>query len=213
MEVRYDDGVRRSPGPEERRRDPERSKQLLLDAAVAEFGAHGFKGARVSEIAARAGVNKQLISYYFGGKEGLYRAVADRWRADEPALTAEAETLGEVVGAYASAAITRPDLLRLLVREAVDRETTDHQGQAERFRAVLDDFKKRQAAGELPIDLDPRYAALALFGLAAAPVVFPQIAGALGLDADDQDFADQYAAEASKLVSHLRAADEDGPEA
>jgi AcrR family transcriptional regulator len=198
--------VRRSPGPEERQRDPERSKQQLLDAAVAEFGAHGFSGARVSEIAARAGVNKQLISYYFGGKEGLYRAVADRWRAAEPTLTAAAETLGEVVGAYARATIEQPDLLRLLIREGVDRDTAgnDAAAQYERFQGMLADFRRRQSDGELAADLDVQYAGLALFGLAAAPVVFPQIARALGLDPDADDFTDKYAEQVALLVSYLK---------
>jgi TetR/AcrR family transcriptional regulator len=198
--------VRRSPEPEQRQRDPERSKQQLLDAAVVEFGRHGFSGARVSEIASRAGVNKQLISYYFGGKEGLYRAVADRWRAGEPDLAADTESLGEVVGAYAGAAIAQPDLLRLLVRQAVERDTSnlDQEGQRARFHAMVEDFKRRQDDGELAPDLDPRHAALALFGLAAAPVVFPQIAEALGLDVDNEDFAAEYADQTAKLVSHLK---------
>jgi TetR/AcrR family transcriptional regulator len=197
--------VRRSPGPDERRRDAERSRQQLLDAAVAEFGAHGFSGARVSEIARRAGVNKQLISYYFGGKEGLYRAVAERWRADEPTITADAGTLGEVVAAYAQAAMAQPDLLRLLVREGVDGDSDgqDEEGQFARFQGMLADFRQRQAAGELAADLDPAYAGLALFGLASAPVVFPQIARALGLDPEAGDFAERYAEQAARLVSHL----------
>ncbi|MGZ0147192.1 TetR/AcrR family transcriptional regulator [Kribbella sp. WER1] len=198
--------MRRSPGPEERQRDPERSKQQLLDAAVVEFGAHGFSGARVGEIAARAGVNKQLISYYFGGKEGLYRAVAERWRASEPAITEGAESLGEVVGAYARTSITQPDLLRLLVREAVERDTsaTEAEAQRLRFQRMLDDFRGRQSDGELAGDLDPAYTGLALFGLASAPVVFPQIARALGLDPDSEDFAANYAEEIARLVSHLK---------
>ncbi|MFF0345331.1 TetR/AcrR family transcriptional regulator [Kribbella sp. NPDC004875] len=198
--------MRRSPGPDERQRDAERSKQQLLDAAVVEFGARGFSGARVSEIAARAGVNKQLISYYFGGKEGLYRAVADGWRAGEPTITAEAETLGEVVGAYARATIEQPDLLRLLIREGVDRDTggNDEEAQYARFQNMLADFRRRQAEGELASDLDPAYAGLALFGLAAAPVVFPQIARALGLDPDDEDFRAKYGEQVARLVSHLK---------
>ncbi|TCC33764.1 TetR/AcrR family transcriptional regulator [Kribbella sindirgiensis] len=198
--------VRRSPDPEQRQRDPERSKQQLLDAAVVEFGAHGFSGARVSEIAARAGVNKQLISYYFGGKEGLYRAVADRWRAGEPELTADAESLGDVVGAYAGAAIAQPDMLRMLVRQAVERipDNQDEEGQRARFREMVEDITRRQALGELAVDLDPRHAALALFGLASAPVVFPQIARALGLDPDSEEFATEYTDQTAKLVSHLK---------
>lgn len=178
----------------------------MLDAAVAEFGAHGFSGARVSEIARRAGVNKQLISYYFGGKEGLYRAVADRWRAGEPTITADADTLGKVVAAYAQAAMAQPDMLRLLVREGVDRDSggRDEEAQRARFHNMLADFRQRQADGELAADLDPACAGLALFGLAAAPVVFPQIARALGLDPDSADFAARYAAETARLVSHLK---------
>jgi AcrR family transcriptional regulator len=40
---------------------------------------------RTSAIAARAGVNKQLISHHFGGKDGLYAALVARWEADEAA--------------------------------------------------------------------------------------------------------------------------------
>ncbi|WP_344235104.1 TetR/AcrR family transcriptional regulator [Kribbella hippodromi] len=197
--------MRRSPEPAERRRDAERSKQQLLDAAVIEFGAHGFSGARVSEIAARAGVNKQLISYYFGGKEGLYRAVADSWRAAEPDLTSNARTISEVVGAYARASIEQPDMLRLLIREGVDRDTAgnDEEAQHKRFQGMLADFRRRQEAGELASRLDLAYAGLALFGVSAAPVVFPQIARALGLDPDSEEFATRYAEETAKLVALL----------
>ncbi|WP_405057445.1 TetR family transcriptional regulator [Kribbella sp. NBC_01505] len=198
--------MRRSPGPDERQRDAERTKQQLLDAAVTEFGAHGFSGARVSAIADRAGVNKQLISYYFGGKQGLYQAVADRWRAGEPTVTQDAKDLGEVVGAYARTSMEQPDLLRLLVREGLDRDTAggDEEAQYQRFQGMLADFARRQSEGELPDDVDPAYAALALFGISAAPVVFPQIARALGLDPDSPDFASQYAEQAAVLVSQLR---------
>ncbi|MFE3317230.1 TetR/AcrR family transcriptional regulator [Nocardia sp. NPDC059195] len=197
--------MRRSPDPEQRQRDPERSKQQLLDAAIAEFSAHGFRGARVSAIAARAGVNKQLISYYFGGKEGLYRAVADRWQAGEPAVTAPERPLAELVGAYAVAALEQPELLRLLVREGLEHDagTPDQQEQFARFHVMLDDFRRRKVDGELAADLDPRYAALALFGLAAAPAVFPQIARALDLDVGNADFATEYAHQATTLVAHL----------
>lgn len=68
---------------------------------------------------------------------------------------------------------------------------------------MLAAFRRRQADGELAADLDPAYAGLALFGLAAAPVVFLQIARALGLDPDSEDFAEKYAEQTTKLVAHL----------
>lgn len=53
------------------------SPDLLLTAARAEFARHGPGGARTAAIATRAGVNKQLLHYYFGTKQALYRATLD----------------------------------------------------------------------------------------------------------------------------------------
>lgn len=53
------------------------SKAAILAAARAEFAAKGLTGARVNVIATRAGVNKQLIYYYFGSKDDLYRTALE----------------------------------------------------------------------------------------------------------------------------------------
>jgi TetR/AcrR family transcriptional regulator len=53
------------------------AREAILAAARQEFSAKGAAGARVNEIAARSGVNKQLIYYYFGSKEGLYAAALE----------------------------------------------------------------------------------------------------------------------------------------
>lgn len=60
-----------------KKRDAEATKRRILDAATAEFAAHGIAGARVDRIAAAAGANKSLIYAYFGNKDGLFDAVFD----------------------------------------------------------------------------------------------------------------------------------------
>jgi AcrR family transcriptional regulator len=60
------------------KRDPERTREMILEAATAEFAASGLSGARVDEIAARAGANKRMLYHYFGDKQGLYLAVLER---------------------------------------------------------------------------------------------------------------------------------------
>lgn len=50
------------------------AKQALLLAAENVFAVKGFDGATVKDLADAAGVNVSLISYHFGGKEGLYKA-------------------------------------------------------------------------------------------------------------------------------------------
>ncbi|HUZ41184.1 MAG TPA: TetR/AcrR family transcriptional regulator [Acidimicrobiales bacterium] len=63
---------------ERRRRDPERTRQEILEVAIAEFADRGFSGARVDEIAARTRTTKRMIYYYFGSKELLYVAALER---------------------------------------------------------------------------------------------------------------------------------------
>ena len=53
------------------------ARDAILAAARAEFSAKGLTGARVDQIASRAGVNKQLIYYYFGSKDSLYRTTLE----------------------------------------------------------------------------------------------------------------------------------------
>ncbi len=52
--------------------------ERILDAAAAVFAEHGFGGARVEAIAARAGVNKAMLYYHVGDKAELYAAVLTR---------------------------------------------------------------------------------------------------------------------------------------
>src|SRR3984893_11327714 len=80
----------RANGKTPRRRNPAATRQKLLAAARREFAASGLAGARVDEIAARAGVNKQLVYHYYGDKDALYLAVLE-WVYEE--IRAQERTL------------------------------------------------------------------------------------------------------------------------
>lgn len=54
----------------------EDTRQRLVLAALEVFGHYGFEGTSTRQLAERAGVNLAAIPYHFGGKEGLYAAVA-----------------------------------------------------------------------------------------------------------------------------------------
>ena len=70
--------TQRKPVPDSLlQRDPERTRQRILDAALAEFSAKGLSGARIDEIAQRAGINKRMLYHYFGNKEDLYLAALE----------------------------------------------------------------------------------------------------------------------------------------
>jgi TetR/AcrR family transcriptional regulator len=73
---------KRSDDIKPRRRDPAATRKKLLTAARREFASSGLAGARVDEITARAGVNKQLVYHYFGDTDALYLAVLE-WVYEE----------------------------------------------------------------------------------------------------------------------------------
>ena len=70
-------GPTTSAGPQ-RQRDPERTREEILDVALSEFAKNGYSGARVDEIAARTRTTKRMLYYYFTNKEQLYIAVLER---------------------------------------------------------------------------------------------------------------------------------------
>ncbi|MFC0278353.1 TetR/AcrR family transcriptional regulator [Falsigemmobacter intermedius] len=53
------------------------AREQILTAAREEFAEAGYNGGRIDSIARRSGLNKQLVYYYFGSKDDLYRAALE----------------------------------------------------------------------------------------------------------------------------------------
>jgi len=113
---------RRDDDTKPQRRDPAATRRKLLTAARREFAASGLAGARVDEIAARAGVNKQLVYHYFGDKDALYLAVLE-WvyeeiRAQERKLNLEGlppqQAIKRLIEASFDHLAAHPDFIVLL---------------------------------------------------------------------------------------------------
>ncbi|MFI5610500.1 TetR/AcrR family transcriptional regulator [Amycolatopsis sp. NPDC051903] len=194
--------------PRERQRDPERTKARIVEAAKVEFGSKGYAAARVGEIAARAGVNKQLISYYFGGKEGLYtelnRPVFDGFTE----LTAPDRELADVAADFVRSGLADADLGRLFLWENLTDGEPDAVGveeQREFLQRQLDYVRGRQAAGDFPADVDPAALMLVLMAAASASLAFPRVARALtGQDPKSAEFAEDYAEQLARIVRALK---------
>lgn len=60
-----------------RRRDPDRTRERIIEAATAEFARYGYDGARVDRIVQRAKISKNLLYHHFGGKEPLFIKVME----------------------------------------------------------------------------------------------------------------------------------------
>jgi len=184
-------------------RDAERTRAAILDAALVEFGEHGYAGARTSAIARRAGVNAQLISYYFDGKEGLYKALAQRWRGEGGASRPDLP-LAELVAGFVRANLTGRSMNRLLVWEGLTGTGMDD-SDLPYFAQMVADVQRRQEQGEIAAELDPTAVLLTLFSAAMAPTLLPHVVERVtGQAADSPEFLDDYASRLAQIVERLR---------
>ncbi len=118
-----------------RRRNAVASRRAILDAAEELFAAEGFDRASLQAIGRRAAVSTALPAYFFGGKEGLYRAVMARLLAEREARLAPVAAaagarldaggdrraaLEILIDGYVDFLLERPALVRLMGREALD---------------------------------------------------------------------------------------------
>ena len=99
-----------------RRRDAAATRDALLSAGAELFAERGYDGVPVAVIAQKAGVNKAMINYHFGGKRGLYVAIVST-------------TFGEIIArveALADSPRPAPEVLRELIAAVGELATRRH---------------------------------------------------------------------------------------
>ena len=115
------------------------SPDRILAAAALEFAARGYAGARVDRIARRARVNKAMLYYHFGSKQGLYRTllrttfarVATELQQIAGLTLAPPDRLDRAVSAIAGFVAAHPFFPSIMLREVaeggahLDRETLE----------------------------------------------------------------------------------------
>jgi len=131
-------------------------------AAREEFAKRGYAGARVEQIARRAGVNKQLLFYYYHSKRGLFQTVLTQAAGElENALTGLAlpvggplERLRLTLQAQFEFLAHNPQIVALLGQGT--RSNADFAPAIKRLVVLL---AEGQGLGQVRDDLDPHLAA------------------------------------------------------
>ncbi|WP_051808905.1 TetR/AcrR family transcriptional regulator [Actinoplanes subtropicus] len=128
--------------------DAEDTRRRIFLAAADEFAERGLAGARVDRIAAAARANKQAIYLYYGSKEKLFAAVVRAKLAEVGDIVdVDPDAVGESVGRLFDWHREHPELIRLLLWEALETYDEPDETDAERrdtFRAKA----RRFAGGE-----------------------------------------------------------------
>ena len=150
-------------------RNPERTREIIHKAALAEFADMGYGGARVDTIAERAGVNKRMLYHYYGNKDDLFLYVLERAyekiRTHESRLDLENLSPEEAVKELVKFTFTyhhnNPEFMRLLNNENLYK--AKHVKQSKKIRKMHSPFvdlmtdvlKRGEKSGVFRKNVDP----------------------------------------------------------
>ena len=198
-------------------------REHILEAAIRVFARRGYHGARVSDIAAEAGIAYGLVYHYFKTKEEILRTIfEERWNAflhvveriaegPEPAARKLHALAGLILYAYRR----RPDWVKVLVFE-IQRSSRFSEPEQIRavgrlFQSVARVIRAGQDAGELRADIDAQLACLAFIG-ALETMITSQVLGHTRLPDGPEASDDRSVAAVVELfLGGLRAPAAGGP--
>lgn len=165
----------------------DRKRQAIVEAALAEFRAHGFDATSMDKIAAAAGVSKRTVYNHFPSKDDLFAHILDELWASSAALqafryrpgvslrTQLMELMGQKMALLRdnyfldlarvaiAEGIHRPERAREMIAKLADKE----EGVTAWVRAALEDGKLKP--------LDPAFASHLLQGQLKMFAFWPQV--------------------------------------
>jgi AcrR family transcriptional regulator len=170
------------PGSEANGRGQRDRREAILSAAIGEFSAKGYHGARVDAIAQKAQSNKQLIYYYFGSKGGLYDAVLDemishsneRMDASGPHANISTAVEAHINGLLGQGG----EWMRFWLWEALQPAPGDATAERERAKVWgrwVAEFRRAQVRGEIDKRFEPKMLALAFNSIVVTPHMTPRV--------------------------------------
>jgi AcrR family transcriptional regulator len=191
--------------------DTEGTKRKILDAAACEFARSGPDGTTIERIAKLAGVNKERVYNYFGGKAALFSHVLRDQLVTAAIEMPESPTeddIAEYAGRLYDYHRQNPGLARLLQWEALtyDAEVPEEQLRREFYERNTTALTYGQFAVPLASGLAPDLLHFLLLSIAGYWAVLPQVArmitGATTDDASEDARRRAFVVEAARrLVS------------
>ena len=149
--------------PVRRRSNGLQTRAQIVAAAERHFAERGFEATRLEDIATEVGIRRAAIFYHFGDKQELYAAVLDAvfgdWTAALPAGGSAVERLEASLIGWIDYVTQRPNVARLILREAasaqpgvVSQFVRSGSAPVDWFRAVINEGV---ASGELKPMIEP----------------------------------------------------------
>lgn len=199
-----EEGVRRVAGE---------TRAAILAAAATEFAAHGFAGASVDAIAARARVNKAMIYYHFKSKKGLYveilrdvfrfmgartADIAASDRESGPKIEAFIDTLNDM-------AASRPYMPPIMMREMAEGAIRLDANTLRLMAGIFNNLRLVLEEGARKGVFRPANPLLTYFTI-ISPVIFFRATAPIRAALEKSHIVDTRAIDAATFVAHLKTA-------
>ncbi|WP_257890446.1 TetR/AcrR family transcriptional regulator [Rhodococcus sp. USK10] len=176
---------------------PVETRQIILEAAIDEFVAAGFAGARIDRIAKASGFNKQLIYRHFGNKRGLYEEAFEQLvlkvRGASPEGVIDGGAVVDYMGVHdakdrnSRGPVDEDDeeleritysMSRLIVWEAIAGQVSGTRlaiKRAENYRAAIEWVRRKQVNKEIRDDVPAELATALLVVAGGVPYSMPNV--------------------------------------
>ncbi len=157
-----------APAPDKRR--------AILDAAITVFARQGFHAARVSDVAAEAGVAYGLVYHYFDSKDQMLNELfTERWallleasREMRQSPASPRDKLGGIASFIIESYRHEPELMKVIIVEVTRAANSFGRTHLPEIRQAYDLIAEivsdAQAAGDFRDDVDPSFAAMLFYG-------------------------------------------------
>jgi AcrR family transcriptional regulator len=175
------------------------TEERILDSARDVFHERGYDGARMQEIADRAGINKALLHYYFRSKdqlfETIFKATVSKFLPAVLQNLAGVETVSVKIHRFVSSYIdtlkANPFIAAFILHE-LNRNPDRVRGfipplVMAKMAPFLDQISREMDAGTIPKS-DPRHFLVNMFSMCIFPFIAnPILKSVLSMDADAYD--------------------------
>ncbi len=143
----------------------------VLRAAEREFGVHGYREARLEDIASEASIRRPSLLYHFGSKEALYKRVVERAflqlnEAYQVGVMVEGEfpeRVDAITRGLVREASEHRDFMAVIMRALQDRSEIGREMVEKHFIPLVDTielFVRSQGSAHYPEDFPVRSAVL-----------------------------------------------------
>jgi AcrR family transcriptional regulator len=192
------------------------TREQLLKTASRLFAEKGFEAVTTRELAKQADVNIAMIAYYFGSKEGLFKAMIEerfpktgtRLRTIQKQEGDAWDKISAVIDLYIERIIGDGSFHKIVFRELTLEQRPEHRelilsGIEQNWKFVIQHIEEGQESGLFKSDIDPQFTLASVFGTIFQLINMPSWTNRL-LGENDEKYVTTEAFK-SRMRTHLKA--------